>query len=164
VACEHVAHALLREHRFPVHAGGLISGGQGVGDGVFGERIGIQFPVELANSGDETRSGVVGDKVADCRRPADGAQMTGAIQRMERVLNADGELILQIADDQVESSPSQGESTQQSRREVEVELGPAGKKKDLKRAGRLLRDAGATLSAVRTKLDRVLGPVYETHG
>ncbi len=75
-----------------------------------------------------------------------------------RVLNADNELILEIADDQVESIPSHGESTQQSCREVEVELGPAGKKGDLKRAGKLLCDAGATPSTVRTKLDRVLGP------
>jgi len=30
VAFEHVAHAVLRVHRFPVHAGGLIGDGQGV--------------------------------------------------------------------------------------------------------------------------------------
>ena len=36
-----------------------------------------------------------------------------------------------------------GEAALQSWREVEVELGPAGKEKDLKRAGKLLRAAGA---------------------
>ena len=76
-----------------------------------------------------------------------------------RLLNADGELVLEIADDQVESGPPDGESTIHSWREVEVELGPAGEMKDLKRAGKLLRAAGATPSTTRTKLDRVLGPI-----
>jgi CHAD domain-containing protein len=75
-----------------------------------------------------------------------------------RLLNADGELVLEIADDQVESGPPNGESTLHSWREVEVELGPAGETKDLKRTGKLLRAAGATPSTTRTKLDRVLGP------
>jgi hypothetical protein len=83
LAFEHVAHTLIRGHCFPVHAGGLISDGQGIGDRALGEWIVIQFPVELENWSDETRSGVVGDKVADWRRPADGAKVAGAIQRME---------------------------------------------------------------------------------
>ena len=53
--------------------------------------------------------------------------------------NADGELVLEIADDQVESGPPDGESMLHSWREVEVELGPAGKKKDLKQARKLLQ-------------------------
>jgi CHAD domain-containing protein len=72
--------------------------------------------------------------------------------------NADGELVLEVADDQVEAGPPDGESTLHSWREVEVELGPAGKKKDLKRAGKLLQAAGATPGTSRTKLDRALGP------
>ena len=48
-----------------------------------------------------------------------------------RLLNADGELILEVADDQVRVGPPDGESTLHSWREVEVELGPVGKKKDL---------------------------------
>ena len=75
-----------------------------------------------------------------------------------RVLNADGELMFEIADDQVESGPPDGESMLHSWREVEVELGPAGKKKDLKRARKLLEDAGASPSTSRTKLDRALAP------
>jgi inorganic triphosphatase YgiF len=55
-----------------------------------------------------------------------------------RVLNADGELVLEIADDQVASGPPDGESTLHSWREVEVELGPTGKKRDLKQARKLL--------------------------
>jgi CHAD domain-containing protein len=75
-----------------------------------------------------------------------------------RLLDADGELVLEIADDQVESGPPDGESMLHSWREIEVELGPAGKKKDLKRARKLLQDAGASPSTTRTKLDRALGP------
>jgi inorganic triphosphatase YgiF len=40
---------------------------------------------------------------------------------------------------------------------VEVELGLAGKKRDLKQARKLLQAAGATPSAIGTKLDRALG-------
>jgi CHAD domain-containing protein len=75
-----------------------------------------------------------------------------------RLLNADGELVLEIADDQVQSGPPDGESTLHLWREVEVELGPAGEKKDLKRARKLLEDAGASPSTSRTKLDRALTP------
>jgi CHAD domain-containing protein len=75
-----------------------------------------------------------------------------------QLLNADGELVLEVADDLVEAGPPDGESTLHSWREIEVELGPAGKKKDLKRAGKLLLAAGASPSTSRTKLDRALGP------
>jgi CHAD domain-containing protein len=75
-----------------------------------------------------------------------------------RLLNSDDELVLEIADDQVESGPPDGESMLHSWREVEVELGPAGKNKDLKRVSKLLQAAGATPSTSRTKLDRALGP------
>ena len=43
-------------------------------------------------------------------------------------------------------------------REVEVELGPGGTKKDLKRARKLLLTAGASPSISRTKLDHALAP------
>jgi inorganic triphosphatase YgiF len=73
--------------------------------------------------------------------------------------NADGELVLEVADDKVKSGPPDGKSMLHSWREVEVELGPAGKKKDLKRARKLLQSAAASPSTSRTKLDRALGPV-----
>ena len=79
-----------------------------------------------------------------------------------RLLNSQGEPVMEIADDQVESGPPNSESMLDSWREVEVELGPAGKKKDLKRARKLLQAAGAAPSTARTKLDRALGtPVPE---
>ena len=81
-----------------------------------------------------------------------------------RLLNADGELVFEIADDQVESGPPDGESMLHSWREVEVELGPAGKKKDLKRARKLLEDAGASPSTSKTKLDRALTPTLGDGG
>ena len=76
-----------------------------------------------------------------------------------QLLNADGVPVLEIADDQVEAGPPDGESTRHAWREVEVELGPAGRKKDLKRARKLLHAAGATPSTSPTKLDRALGPL-----
>jgi CHAD domain-containing protein len=76
-----------------------------------------------------------------------------------RVLDSGGELVLEIADDQVEARPLDGESALHSWREVEAELGPSGRTKHLKRARKLLLGAGATPSAVRTKLDRALGSV-----
>lgn len=75
-----------------------------------------------------------------------------------QLLNADGDLLMEIADDQVESGPPDGESMLHSWREIEVELGPAGKKKDLKQARKLLQAAGAAPSTIRTKLDKALGP------
>jgi CHAD domain-containing protein len=74
-----------------------------------------------------------------------------------RLLNADGQLVAEIADDQVQSGPPDGKSMLHSWRELEVELGPAGKKKDLKRATKLLLDAGASPGTTRNKLDRALG-------
>jgi CHAD domain-containing protein len=74
-----------------------------------------------------------------------------------RLLNADSELVLEIADDQVQSGPPDGKSLLHSWRELEVELGPAGKKKDLKRATKLMLDAGASPGTTRNKLDRALG-------
>jgi inorganic triphosphatase YgiF len=50
-----------------------------------------------------------------------------------RILDAHDQLVMEIADDQVESGLPDGESMLHSWREMEVELGPAGKQKDLKR-------------------------------
>jgi CHAD domain-containing protein len=81
-----------------------------------------------------------------------------------RILDAADELVLEIADDQVESGLPDGKSMLHSWREVEVELGPAGKQKDARRARKLLTAAGATPSTIRTKLDRALGPVPTCDG
>jgi inorganic triphosphatase YgiF len=78
-----------------------------------------------------------------------------------QLLNADNELVLKIADDQVESGPPEDDSALHSWRELEAELGRAGKKKDLKRARKLLQSAGAAPSTSRTKLDRTLGALSD---
>ena len=75
-----------------------------------------------------------------------------------RILDADGQLVLEIGDDQVQSGPPNGESALHSWHEVEVELGPAGNEQALKRARELLQAAGASPSPSKTKLDRALGP------
>jgi inorganic triphosphatase YgiF len=46
-----------------------------------------------------------------------------------QVLNGDGELVVEIADDQVESGPPDGGTMLHSWHEVEVELGPPAKRK-----------------------------------
>jgi CHAD domain-containing protein len=76
-----------------------------------------------------------------------------------RVFEADDQLVMEVADDQVESGPADGELPVRSWREVEVELGPAGKKKTLKKAWKLLRAAGAEPSESRNKLDQALGGI-----
>jgi hypothetical protein len=80
-----------------------------------------------------------------------------------RVLDADDQPVLKITDDQMESGPPSEESTLHSWRQVRLELGVAGKTKDLKRARKLLRAAGATVSS-KIKLDKALGPVASNMG
>ena len=48
-----------------------------------------------------------------------------------RIFDADGQLVVEIADDEVESGPADAELPVQSWRQVEVELGPGWKEKDL---------------------------------
>src|SRR6476660_6679853 len=75
---------------------------------------------------------------------------------VRRVLNAGGDVVMEIADDAVQSTQGD-ESTFRVWREVEIELGSAGRKKALRKAGKWLRAAGATPSTSRNKLDRALG-------
>jgi CHAD domain-containing protein len=76
-----------------------------------------------------------------------------------KIFDADGQLVLEIADDQVEAGPADGELPVRTWRQIEVELGPGGKKKTLKKSGKLLRAAGATPSESRNKLDQALGDI-----
>ncbi|HET9647590.1 MAG TPA: CYTH and CHAD domain-containing protein [Microlunatus sp.] len=77
------------------------------------------------------------------------------IRTARRVLNSDGDLVLEIADDAVQSTQGD-ESTFREWREIEIELGSAGSEKALRKAGKWLRAAGATPSISRNKLDRAL--------
>jgi CHAD domain-containing protein len=105
------------------------------------------LPVELTDGVEGLRAGESLDPVATIV----------TARTAYRLLNADGEMVLEIADDQVQSGPPDGESMLHSWRELEVELGPAGKKKDLKRATKFLLEAGASPGTTRNKLDRAIG-------
>jgi CHAD domain-containing protein len=73
------------------------------------------------------------------------------------IFDAYDQLVVEIADDGVRSGPADGELPVRSWRQVEVELGPSGSKKTLKKCGKLLRSAGANPSESRNKLDQALG-------
>jgi CHAD domain-containing protein len=75
------------------------------------------------------------------------------------LFDADQQLVLEVADDRVESGPADGELPVRSWRQVEVELGPAGGKKTLKKVWKLLRASGAEPSDSRNKLDQALGGI-----
>lgn len=109
---------------------------------------------------------VVPDELADVLR---GAVMGGQLsavatlttrRTVHSVTDADGAVIAEIADDEV-SVVLIGGARGPRWREVEVELGPAGSESFLKRAGKLLRGAGARPSAHPSKLDRALSVVRE---
>jgi CHAD domain-containing protein len=74
-----------------------------------------------------------------------------------RVLDADGNLVVEVADDRVNATTLGEEARLSSWREIEVELGPAGDEAVLVAAGDLLRRAGAEPWSGGIKLDRALG-------
>ncbi len=75
-----------------------------------------------------------------------------------RVLNADGALLVEVADDRVQAvAPGRQSATLSSWREVEAELGPAGTEDLLAAVDDRLRAAGATASASANKVARALG-------
>ena len=136
---------------------------------VGGSETGWQLKVPSGTARTELQSGSRAKKLPDALAEGVAGLLAGesldpvatimTTRTAYRVVNADGELVLEIADDQVQSGPPDGESMLYAWREVEVELGPGGKKKDLKRATKLLEDAAASPSTTRNKLDRALGPV-----
>ncbi|WP_075024136.1 CYTH and CHAD domain-containing protein [Actinomadura madurae] len=73
-----------------------------------------------------------------------------------RLLDADGDLLAEVADDLV---TGRGEQDAEPRhwREIEVELGPRGTPELLKAAGKRLRKAGAKKAKSSSKLGRLLG-------
>jgi CHAD domain-containing protein len=74
-----------------------------------------------------------------------------------RLLDADGVLRAEIADDRVSSATLGSESRLDHWREVEVELGPAGDEALLTAVGDRLAEAGARPSTYGSKLGRALG-------
>ena len=78
-----------------------------------------------------------------------------------QLLDANGRLLAEVADDQVQSSTLGSEATLRSWREVEVELGPAGSEELLTILGDRLVEWGARRSASVSKLRQALGEVEE---
>jgi CHAD domain-containing protein len=74
-----------------------------------------------------------------------------------RVVDADGEVLFEIADDDVATTTLGEGAVTRAWREVEVELGPSGRKKTLAKVAAWLQAAGARPSRSATKLGRALG-------
>ncbi|MFI8565442.1 CHAD domain-containing protein [Rhodococcus sp. NPDC078407] len=126
------------------------------------EKARTEIRLPLGSGVDDT----VPDELADVLR---GAVMGGQLsavatlstrRTVHTVSDADGAVVAEIADDHVTVTLIGG-ATGPQWREVEVELGPAGSESFLKKAGKLLRGAGAHPSAHSSKLDRALSVVRE---
>ncbi|KQU45027.1 adenylate cyclase [Rhodococcus sp. Leaf278] len=126
------------------------------------EKARTEIRLPLGSGADDA----VPDELADVLR---GAVMGGKLsavatlttrRTVHSVSDADGAVIAEVADDEV-SVVLIGGATGPRWREVEVELGPAGSESFLKKAGKLLRGAGARPSAHPSKLDRALSVVRE---
>ncbi|HYP45543.1 MAG TPA: CYTH and CHAD domain-containing protein [Propionibacteriaceae bacterium] len=74
-----------------------------------------------------------------------------------RLLDADGALMAEVADDQVESATLGNETTIRNWRELEVELGSSGDEKLLAQMGERLVEWGASPSPFASKLSQALG-------
>ncbi len=82
-----------------------------------------------------------------------------------QLLDAAGELLMEVADDVVTSGGTGGQVDQW--REVEVELGPAGAEKALQKVAKILQRSGAAPSEWTNKLGRALNvhpPKPKQHG
>ena len=103
-------------------------------------------------------AGVVGD---DAVRPVATIRTT---RQTTHVLDADGELLVELADDRVTGTAVGADAYPVVWREVEVELGPAGDEADLDRVTGLLD--GARPATVTRKITHVLGeaPRVEPEG
>ena len=75
-----------------------------------------------------------------------------------QLLDDSGVLLIEVADDQVQSSTLGEESTLRSWREVEVEVGPAGDEQLLSAVGNRMVEWGASPSPFVSKLKQALGP------
>lgn len=157
---------MLDSTYFDTPSGGLRQFGVTLRRRVGDEGTGWQLKVPNGSARIELRSGssskaVPGPLAEAITALRDGedliqvARMT-TTRRVRRVLDDDGELIVEIADDAVRSTGGETGS-EQAWREIEVELGPSGGKKALRKTGKWLRAAGASPSASANKLDRALG-------
>lgn len=80
-------------------------------------------------------------------------------RRVTRLLDAEGTLVVEVADDTVTGQTLGSEATLKHWREVEVELGPSGDEGTLAALADHLREAGAMEADAPSKVGRLLGPV-----
>ena len=74
-----------------------------------------------------------------------------------QLLGAGAELVLEVADDRVEGASTGGAGGLVSWREIEIELGSAGRERDLAAAAAVCEQAGARPAAQERKINHVLG-------
>lgn len=130
------------------------------------EGTGWQLKVPNGSARIELRSGSRGTEVPAALEAAiaalrDGEDLVQVVRlrttrSVRRVLDADEELVVEIADDAVRSTGNDL-GAEQAWREIEVEVGPAGGKKALRKTGKWLLAAGASPSPTANKVDRALG-------
>lgn len=125
---------------------------------VHSNAAGMRVPQSLRRRVD----GVVGDE------PVEPVATIDTTRHVTRVLDANGVLVAEIADDQVvgqalvsshEDAADPHTAEPLRWREVEVELGPAGDSADLAAFGALLESAGARTAGEQRKINHVLGTV-----
>lgn len=78
-------------------------------------------------------------------------------RRTVQLLDAQGELVLEVADDHVAGAHTGRADEQMLWREVEIELGPAGREPDLQAVATVCERAGARPAAQQRKINHVLG-------
>jgi CHAD domain-containing protein len=93
------------------------------------------------------------------RLPLRPVATLNTVRSRSRILDGDGVLLAEVADDQVSASIPGPSATVLRWREVEVELGPAGSEKLLAKIGRCLLSAGARPAAGPSKLAHALGGI-----
>ena len=99
-------------------------------------------------------------------RPLGEVATISTDRRTQAVLDADGRLLVELADDRVTASATGGPKSSvppaDQWREVEAELGPAGSEELLRSVTKALKSTGARRSATQVKLDRALGPMRQS--
>lgn len=90
-------------------------------------------------------------------RPIGPVVRLRVLRTRHQVIDGDGNMVLEIADDEVRAEGLGGQEPAMPRwREVEAEVGPSGGEKDLAHASDLLVEHGAFPSRSRSKLARAL--------
>ncbi|MBV9823355.1 MAG: CHAD domain-containing protein, partial [Actinobacteria bacterium] len=79
------------------------------------------------------------------------------VRTRHRIVDADGDLVFELADDEVRANSESAHASTTRWRELEVELGPGGSGADLERMAGLLLRRGAFPSHSSSKLRRALG-------